>query len=147
MMRPDAVIDGIWRALKPGGRLVGEMGGAGNVATIAHALMAAMERRGYDGGAAYPWYFPAPAAYRGRLEARGFAVSSMTLIPRPTPLPGDISDWFDTFAESFLLAVPAAERAGFIAEVREALRPALYVPQGRWVADYVRLRFSATKPA
>jgi hypothetical protein len=61
-------------------------------------------------------------------------------------LPGDISDWFDTFGESFVLAVPPEERPEFVSEVREVLRPILYEPQGRWVADYVRLRFSATKP-
>lgn len=147
MTRADAVIDGMWRALKPGGRLVGEMGGAGNVATISGALMDAMERRGYDGGAAFPWYFPSPEEYRDRLEARGFVVSSMALIPRPTPLPGDISDWFETFAESFILAVPAGERAGFVSEVRDALRPALCSAQGQWTADYVRLRFAAARPA
>ena len=46
MLRPDAVIDGVYRALKPGGRFVGEFGGAGNVATIASALEAALDRRG-----------------------------------------------------------------------------------------------------
>src|SRR5690606_20967119 len=60
MKRPDAAIDGIWRALKPGGRVVGEMGGAGNIAAIAGALTAAMARRGHDGAAVSPWYFPAP---------------------------------------------------------------------------------------
>jgi trans-aconitate methyltransferase len=34
MRDPDAVIDGVWRVLKPGGRFVGECGGAGNVATV-----------------------------------------------------------------------------------------------------------------
>src|SRR3546814_13718508 len=31
---PDAVLAGVWRALKPGGRFVAEMGGAGNIAAI-----------------------------------------------------------------------------------------------------------------
>ena len=34
MKKPDAVIAGVWRALKPGGRFVGEMGAAGNVGTV-----------------------------------------------------------------------------------------------------------------
>jgi len=144
---PDAAIDGMWRALKPGGRLVGEMGGEGNVAAIASALMAAMARRGLDGRAAFPWYFPSPAEYRTRLEARGFRVVSIQLIRRPTELPGDITAWFETFGESFLLAVPAEQRADFAAEAAEALRPALFAPYGRWVADYVRLRFAAIKPS
>ena len=58
MLRPDAVIAGVWRALKPGGRFVAEMGGAGNVALIKAALVAALDRRGLDGAAHVPWYFP-----------------------------------------------------------------------------------------
>lgn len=144
---PDAVIDGMWRALRPGGRLVGEMGGEGNVAAIAGALMDGMDRLGLDGEAAFPWYFPGPSEYRARLEARGFDVMAIQLIPRPTELPGDITAWFETFGESFLLAVPAAQRARFVAEAVESLRPILFAPHGRWVADYVRLRFAAVKPA
>ena len=50
------------------------------------------------------------------------------------------------FGESFLLRVPEAERAGVIDEVVEAARPHLQEPDGRWVADYVRLRFAASRP-
>lgn len=147
MRPPEPVIDGMWRALKPGGRLVGEMGGEGNVAAIAGALIAAMERRGLDGNAAVPWYFPGTAEYRRLLEKRGFQVESIELIPRPTALPGDITGWFETFGDSFVMAVPSPQREGFIAEAAAALRPALFEPYGRWVADYVRLRFVAFKPA
>ncbi len=41
MKRADDVIAGVWRALVPGGRFVAECGGAGCVATIATALLAA----------------------------------------------------------------------------------------------------------
>ena len=111
------------------------------------ALSAALERRGRDARAANPWYFPTVADYRARLEARGFAVTSIALIPRPTPLPGDVTGWLETFAESFTSVLPEGERAAFLAEVQEALRPDLCDDQGRWTADYVRLRFAATKPA
>ena len=82
MRDPDGVIAGVWRALKPGGRFVAECGGAGNVASIMAALVAALDRRGIDGKAAVPWYFPAPEEYRARLERRGFQVESIALIPR-----------------------------------------------------------------
>src|SRR4051812_8267620 len=58
MRQPDAVIDGVHRALKPGGRFVGEFGGAGNVVRIVSALESALERRGIDGKTVNPWYFP-----------------------------------------------------------------------------------------
>ena len=144
---PDAAIAGVWRALVPGGRFVGEFGGAGCVATIETALLAALARRGVDGRAVHPWYFPTDAEYRARLAACGFAVDYSALIPRPTPLPGDVTGWLETFAESFAAALPAAERPAFFDEVREALRPRLCDANGRWTADYVRLRFKARKPA
>jgi SAM-dependent methyltransferase len=146
MRDPDAVIAGVWRALKPGGRFVAECGGAGNVETIKTALVAALDRRGIDGKKSIPWYFPAPDEYRARLEGRGFAVESIALIPRPTPLPGPLGDWLDTFAESFLAAVPKDERPVVKREIEDALRPTLLDASGTWVTDYVRLRFVAWKP-
>jgi len=147
MLDPAKVIDGVWRALKPGGRFVGEMGGAGNVEQIKQALIAALDGRGLDGRGAVPWYFPTPDDYRRLLEARGFAVRDIALIPRPTPLPGPMADWLETFAENFLRRLPEAARPAFCAEVSEALRPTLCDAEGRWTADYVRLRFAADKPA
>jgi len=147
MTRADDVIAGVWRALRAGGRFVAECGGFGCVATIKAALIAALERRGVDGHAADPWYFPTTEDYGSRLRARGFVVRSIALIPRPTPLPGDITGWLETFAESFSAALQPAQRAGYIAEVREALRPQLCDAHGNWTADYVRLRFAADKPA
>jgi trans-aconitate methyltransferase len=146
MKRPDAVIDGVWRALKPGGRFVAELGGHGCVAKIVAALNAALSRRGVDGNRVNPWYFPTVEEYHRRLAARGFDVTWIALIPRPTPLPGDVTGWLETFAQSFTGALAEAERTAFIEEVREALRPQLCDAQGAWVADYVRLRFAATKP-
>jgi len=147
MKRADAVIAGVHRALRPGGRFVGEFGGEGCVALIRAALIAALDRRGIDGAALDPWYFPDVASYSQRLDAGGFAVRWIALIPRPTPLPGDVTGWLETFAESFTSALSARERPEFLAEVREALRPALCDASGAWTADYVRLRFAATKPA
>jgi SAM-dependent methyltransferase len=146
MKRADDVIAGVWRALVPGGRFVGELGGHGCVATIEAALMAALTRRGIDGRAVHPWYFPTVDEYRRHLGARGFEVEYIALIPRPTPLPGDVTGWLETFAQSFTAVLPPPERPAFLIEVREALRPALCDAEGRWTADYVRLRFAARKP-
>ena len=145
MKHPDDVIDGVWRALKPYGRFVAELGGHGCVAKIVAALYAALARRGLDGDRVNPWYFPTVEDYRNRLEARGFQVTWIALIPRPTPLPGDVTGWLETFAQSFSGALPGRDRPDFIAEVREALRPELSDTEGNWTADYVRLRFAATK--
>jgi trans-aconitate methyltransferase len=145
---PDAaaVIAAVHRALKPGGRFVAELGGAGCVQTVRLALIDAANRRGLDGAALDPWFFPTEAAYRPLLEARGFVVRAMALFPRPTPLPGDITDWLETFAQPFLRAIASEDRRAFIQDVRDAVQPSLFDPARGWTADYVRLRFHAEKP-
>lgn len=143
--RADAVIAGVHRALEPGGRFVAELGGHGCVDTIRTALVAALNHRGLDGESRVPWYFPTPDDYGARLERAGFRVNSIALIPRPTPLPGDVIDWLETFALSFLDGLSAEARGAYLREVRAALEPRLRASDGIWVADYVRLRFSATK--
>lgn len=142
----DATIYGVWRALKPGGRFVAEFGGGDNVSQIRAALHTALRKRYIDPETVDPWYFPSPEAYRSKLEAHGFRVDSIQLIPRPTPLPGDLIPWLETFGESFTNALPVEARQDFLIEVRESLRPQLCDSTGNWTADYVRLRFAATKP-
>jgi len=145
MRNPEAVISGVWSALQPAGRFVAEFGGHGCVAKIKKALVDALNRRGLDGEAAVPWYFPTVEEYSALLVTNGFVVSSIALVPRPTPLPGDVTGWLETFGESFTACLPPAERPAYIAAVREALRPELADSEGKWTADYVRLRFAAIK--
>lgn len=145
MKRPDAVLERVAAALRPGGRFVAEFGGKGNVATVHAALRAALSRRGLDADAADPWYFPSAEEYREKLVGHGFDVSRIELFERPTPLPGDVRDWLLTFGQSFLAALPPAEHEGFLAEVREAVRPRLQSADGGWTVDYVRLRFRALR--
>jgi SAM-dependent methyltransferase len=140
---PQEVIAGVARALRPGGRFVGEMGGHGNVAAIVTALLAVLERRGIDGRPAHPWYFPTPAAYRARLERQGFTVETIELIPRPTPLPTGMAGWSETFAEPLFKLLPEAERTAARDEMVELLATSLCDETGAWAADYVRLRFRA----
>jgi trans-aconitate methyltransferase len=147
MKRADDVIAGVWRALRPGGRFVAECGGYRCVATIVAALDHALARRGIDSQSVNPWYFPTVEDYGERLRARGFDIRSIALFPRPTPLPGDVTGWLETFAESFTNALAVEQRAGFLAEVQSALEPKLRDAEGRWTADYVRLRFAAVKPS
>jgi trans-aconitate methyltransferase len=140
-----AVLVSVHRALRPGGRFVAEMGGAGNVAAIRAALAEAVGRRGRDGRALDRLFLPTAEEYRALLEAHGFMVRTITLFARPTPLPGELSAWLETFAQSFLRAVPDGDRARLIEEVSAALRPRLYEAGRGWVADYVRLRFAAVR--
>jgi len=107
--------------------------------------VAAARARGVDPGCCDPWDFPTLGEYRARLESARFHVAEIALFDRPTRLPGDVVGWLETFAQSFLANVPVAERPDFLVEVRDRLQPSLCDEQGRWTADYVRLRFSAYK--
>ena len=145
MKRPRRVLDGVWRALRSGGRFVGEFGARGNVATVAQAIAGALGRRGVSYRERDPWYYPTADEYRSELQAAGFHVLHAETFARPTPLPGDLVAWLETFAGAFLSALPAAERGGFCREVSDTLASALR-HDGRWSVDYVRLRFHAVKP-
>ncbi len=142
----DEVLAGVFRALKPGGRFVAECGASGNVARIEAGLCAALARRGIDAEPVNPWYFPTAEQYRLRLIARGFRVVTMETIPRPTALPSDLESWLETFAGDFLAPLRSSARCEVVQEVQESLRGELCSPDGVWIADYVRLRFSAEKP-
>ncbi|MBV9201832.1 MAG: class I SAM-dependent methyltransferase [Alphaproteobacteria bacterium] len=145
MRDQEAVLAGVHRALKPAGRFVAEMGGHNNTAAILVALNAVLARRGMDARRLNPWYFPSATAYRGKLEEARFAVEEIAIVPRPTILPTGIEAWLDTFAEDFFGALPPPERRSARAEVAELLRPILMDETGTWIADYVRLRFHATR--
>jgi trans-aconitate methyltransferase len=145
---PGAVISGAFRALRPAGRFVAEMGGFGNVAAITVALCTTLGEFGIQNPAAHsPWYFPSPDEYSERLQTRGFKVEYIELIPRPTPLPTGMRAWLETFAIPYSKVLPEEQRSQFLDSVTEKLRPALCDFRGNWVADYVRLRFLARKGA
>jgi SAM-dependent methyltransferase len=143
--KADLMIASVYGSLRPGGRFVAECGGYGCVHKIRTALVQALDRRGIDGEARVPWYFPTPGDYATRLERAGFRVDTIALIPRPTLLPGDMTGYLETFAQSFFRGMTDAEREEYLQEVRATLEPQLRDSNGVWVADYVRLRFAATK--
>jgi trans-aconitate methyltransferase len=145
MKQADNVVAGVAHALRPGGRFVGEFGGAGNVETIRRALHAGLRKRGIDPWRVDPWYYPSPKEYSELLQRYRFTVDSIELIPRPTTLPGDIIGWLEVFAQPFTRAIAESEQKGFLDEVRRALQPNLQKSNGSWFADYVRLRFKVTK--
>jgi ubiquinone/menaquinone biosynthesis C-methylase UbiE len=139
----EAVLAGVRRALKPGGRFVAEMGGQGNIAAIRTALQAVLEKYGVNAEESAASFFPSPDVYRRLLEEAGFRVEWMELIPRPTPLPDGMEVWLNTFRNGVLDLLPAEDRAAAVRETVALLRPILADTEGNWTADYVRLRFRA----
>ena len=156
---PDAaeVARRIHAALRPGGRLVAEFGGEGNVASVHRALAEALARHPETGGFDDPWYFPSASQYRSVLEAAGFEVLSIASVERPTPLPSGLEVWLRLFADHALGGLPERLASELVADiearVRGALwhpdearvRGALWHPDRGWVLDYVRLRVMARK--
>lgn len=127
ILNPDRVAATISQALKPGGRFVGEMGGKGNIGAIDAAIRTNIRN-----------YYPSVSEYSAVLERNGFEVTFMTLFDRPTPLEGGengLREWIQTFR---------GDNTRPIEEVEAELRPRLF-QDGRWVADYRRLRFIAVR--
>lgn len=140
----DAVLAGVRRALRPGGRFVAEFGGHTNVAAIAVAIRAVFGRHGINFSS--PWYYPSSDEYRARLEAHGFSVTVIRLFPRPTLLPTGMTGWLRTFRVSQFEGVPAELGAQVEQEIVELLKPSLCDQAGQWTADYVRLQAHALRP-
>lgn len=145
MKQAEKVVEGVGRSLKAGGRFVGEFGGKGNVETIRQALHRALQQRGIDPWTVDPWFYADPQEYAELLNRHGFTIEYIELIPRPTELPGDILGWLKVFAQPFSKAVGESEQAALLDEVRKELQSKLQKPDGTWCADYVRLRFKATR--
>jgi SAM-dependent methyltransferase len=150
MLDPDAVASGVFAILKPDGRFVGEMGGAGNIAALRSGLREELSRRGYDVPAEDPQWYPECQEFVRLYACAGFTAIQARLIPRPTPLPaGGVAAWVKTFRAGWLdvAGVTPADRDEVAAAVEARVKPQLQQPDGSWVADYVRLRFTMRKPA
>ena len=148
MLEPEAVARGVYRALRAGGRFVGEMGGQGNIATLRAGIRAELTERGYKLPADDPQFYASVEEFTRIYEAAGFADIDARIIPRETPLPNGVVLWVLTFRAGWLdvAGVPDEEREDIAQAVERRLAPKLQRPDGSWFADYVRLRFTMRKP-
>jgi len=142
---PEAAAKCVARALKPGGRFVAEFGGAGNIAHITRAVRDAFsELTGED--KPHSLFFPSIGEYAPILEAYSLEVQAAWLFDRPTPLDGEegMLNWLAMFGDGMLRGVPTDIRQRVTALAERTLRQTNYV-NGRWFADYRRIRIVATK--
>ena len=147
---PEAVVQSVWRALKPGGRFVAEFGGENNIRTIMTAVGQALDALERDGTEVYRpnKYFPPLDEYGSLLEGRDFRVAYSAHFERPTPLDGGedgLRRWLRMFGWDYLSPLSPEQREQVVTHVEKATRPTLYT-DGTWTADYWRLRFAAYKP-
>ena len=131
----------IFRALKPGGRFAGEMGGEGNIAKLREALDEELIIRGYVPPNESSNWYASPEEFAAVYEAAGFLEIDARLIERPTAIDHGIAAWVTTFRKGWL------DRAGVPEEERPAIGAAVADRVGSNVADYVRLRFIMRKSA
>ena len=130
----DALYRNLAAVVRPGGRLVAQCGGAGNIASI-QAILATIGD-GWLGGVT----FATPEETAARLAAAGFVDVDVWLQPEPTRL--QTGEPFETFLRTVVLGnhlarLPAIERDGFVRAVVDRL------PEP--VIDYVRLNIVATR--
>lgn len=135
----------VYSALKENGQFVFEFGGYGNNRMIHEALarVFAAHRYPYKN----PFYFPTIGAYSTLLENAGFQVRYAVLFDRMTELkgPNGLKDWINMFVKvPFSVIENAAEREAITDEAVDQLQSVLF-RNGKWYADYVRIRMKAIK--
>ncbi len=142
MLDPAAVVRGIARALRPGGRFVLEMGGKGNIRVIVETIQRVVAKYRNGPLPALRQYYPSISEYSGILESHGLEVRMAQLFDRPTPLEGEagMENWIKQFKLYYFENLPAAALSEAVSELRHEL----YTEQG-WIADYRRLRVEAVK--
>jgi trans-aconitate 2-methyltransferase len=145
---PELVLQGVFRALRAGGRFVAELGGKGNIGAMQTAFDEALEEMGAaKRGEVRPWYYPSVSEYSAFAEKNGLEVRLITLFDRPTALAdgaAGLRNWIVMFCGAYLEKAGDARREEFLRLVEEKLRPALF-RDGQWWADYRRLRLAAYK--
>lgn len=135
----------VYNALKNNGQFVFEFGGYGNNQLIHGALAKIFKERNYI--YKMPFYFPTISEYSTLLENAGFRVIYAVLFDRPTELKGEngLEDWINMFVKAPFSVIENTEEKEMIKDKAvDNLRDILY-KDGKWYADYVRLRMKAVK--
>lgn len=128
------------RALAPGGRLLAQCGGEGNIDGLRGRVAEVMEREPYAEAFAdwrAPWNYAGPELTRERLLGAGFSGAEAWLTPAPQQ-PEHAREFLSTIVLGpHFRHLPAELREPFMDEVMELLGEPV-------VVDYVRLNMDAT---
>jgi trans-aconitate 2-methyltransferase len=145
----DRLFENLALALKPGGRLVAQCGGEGNISRATRAAKETMEEErflGYFVGWQDDKYYADAGTTAKRLEAAGFEEVETWLHDEVVPF--DSVDELARFLGTIVLgghleALPEEERSPFAARVAEKVAGI----DGRPALDYVRLNIMARRAA
>lgn len=144
--QPGPVIDGLFRALKPGGRLVADVAGLGNLAAVLVAMRAVSDELDGDPSLAFPFYAPTAGEFGALLEATGFQIEHLETSPRYTALPSDLWNWIGSIFQPFFSQFDDATNERARERVLALVKPVLCDASGQWHIDHVRVRVIARKP-
>lgn len=147
VLEKEKAVKQIYNCLKTKGRFVAEMGGKGNVAHIINALKDALIKNGFpENSKIENWYFPSLSEYAALLERNGFRVVFASHFDRETLLKDEngIKNWLRMFASSYLKSVGEKKVDTILEEVEKQLKSTNF-HDGKWYADYKRLRIVALK--
>ncbi len=144
--QPEPVIARLARALKPGGRLIVDVAGLGNLAAILVAMQAVSDELGGDPELAFPFYAPTEAEFCATLESAGLAVDRRESSPRFTELPSELWNWIGSIFAPFFSQFDDTGNARARDRVLSLLQPVLCDTSGNWHIDHVRVRVAATRP-
>ncbi len=139
------VLQCIYNSLKQGGRLVYEMGAKYNIESIHNAIKQVLIQEGFEENTNIAVnYFSSAAEHAVMLEKIGFTISSIIQFDRPTELIGEdgMKNWIIQFGQSFLENIPAEKIEVILNRSVAILKPTNY-ENGKWYADYKRLRVKA----
>jgi trans-aconitate 2-methyltransferase len=137
----ERLFERLYAALRPGGALVAQYGGEGNVARLhaaANEVAASEPFDGYLGGWEGPWNFTSPAFARAALERAGFREVDAWLEPRPTRPPEPRAFIRTVCLGPHLARLPEQLREPYLDAVAGAIGDPLEI-------DYVRLNVSARR--
>lgn len=117
-----AMLRGVARALKPGGRIFFQMAGAGNIRDVVDVVadLAKTEPwQEYFHDLALPWLFPSPGEYEGWLRDAGLVPLRVELIPKDMVQDGEegFAGWMRTTWMPVTGRLPEGLRERFMAEV------------------------------
>ena len=137
----------IYDCLNDGGRLVYEMGAKHNVESIHNAVKTILIEEGFELNTKIEVnYFSSAAEQATLLEKVGFTVSSVLQFDRPTELVGEdgMKNWIIQFAQAFFKEI-SFEKVEMIIDKAVVILKETNHKNGKWYADYKRLRVKAIK--
>lgn len=137
----------IYDNLQTGGRLVYEMGAKHNIENIHNAVKKVLLEEGFEKNTNIELnYFSSAAQQAVMLEKTGFTISNIIQFERPTELSGidGMKNWIMQFAQPFFSNITEEKKNVMIEKAVDALKETNF-ENGKWYADYIRLRVKAIK--